>query len=108
LSDSFLTFFLSGYNGNNFFQFKLNQALLLALVSRWNERQANVPAFEAPSLSRGIVHNGLLVAGGQIKTFALSTAIKIDKQLHTSMTHSPARLRQAFVSGSFQVSVFHF
>jgi hypothetical protein len=32
-------------------------ALLLALVSRENERQANVPMFEAPNLSRGIVHN---------------------------------------------------
>ena len=32
-------------------------ALLLALVSRWNERQANVPMFEAPNLYRGIVHN---------------------------------------------------
>jgi hypothetical protein len=32
-------------------------ALLLALVSRVNVGQANVPMFEAPSLSRGIVHN---------------------------------------------------
>ena len=32
-------------------------ALLLALVSRGIERQANVPMFEAPNLSRGIVHN---------------------------------------------------
>jgi hypothetical protein len=31
--------------------------LLLALVSRGNERQANVPMFEAPTMSRGIVHN---------------------------------------------------
>jgi hypothetical protein len=35
----------------------LNLALLLALVSRGKERQANVPMFEAPYLSRGIVHN---------------------------------------------------
>jgi len=32
-------------------------ALLLALVSRGNVWQANVPMFEAPNLSRGIVHN---------------------------------------------------
>jgi len=32
-------------------------ALLLALVSHGNVRQAKVPMFEAPSLSRGIVHN---------------------------------------------------
>jgi hypothetical protein len=32
-------------------------ALLLALVSRGNERQAKVPMFEAPKLSHGIVHN---------------------------------------------------
>jgi hypothetical protein len=32
-------------------------ALLLALVSRENVQQANVPMFEAPYLSRGIVHN---------------------------------------------------
>jgi hypothetical protein len=35
-------------------------ALLLALVSRGKERQANVPMFEAPNLSRGIVHNDWL------------------------------------------------
>jgi hypothetical protein len=35
------------------------EALLLALVSRGNERQANVPVFEAPNLSSGIVHNDL-------------------------------------------------
>jgi len=40
------------------------------------------------------------VAGGQIKTFALSTVIKINKELQTSMTHSPARLPQAFVGSS--------
>jgi hypothetical protein len=43
--------------------------------------------------------NGWLVAGGQIKTFALSHVIKINKELQTSMTHSPARLPQAFVGG---------
>jgi len=32
-------------------------ALLLALVSVGNVWQANVPMFEAPNLSRGIVHN---------------------------------------------------
>ena len=32
-------------------------ALLLALVSRRNERQVKVPMFEALYLSRGIVHN---------------------------------------------------
>jgi hypothetical protein len=32
-------------------------ALLLALVSRGNVWQANVPIFEAPNLSRGIVHD---------------------------------------------------
>jgi hypothetical protein len=39
-------------------------ALLLALVSRGNERQANVPMFEAPNLSRGIVHNGFGLGEG--------------------------------------------
>jgi hypothetical protein len=34
-------------------------ALLLALVSRGIVWQANVPMFEAPDLSRGIVHNVL-------------------------------------------------
>jgi hypothetical protein len=47
--------------------------------------------------SPAIAHNVWLVAGGQIKTFALSQVIKINKELHTSMTHSPARLPQAFV-----------
>jgi len=32
-------------------------ALLLALVSRGKVRQAKLPIFEAPNLSRGIVHN---------------------------------------------------
>jgi hypothetical protein len=45
------------------------------------------------------------VEGGQIKTFVLSTAIKINKELHTSMTHSPARLPQAFVGGCGLTSV---
>jgi hypothetical protein len=45
--------------------------------------------------------NVWLVAGGQIKTFVLSHVIKINKELQTSMTHSPARLPQAFVSTSF-------
>jgi hypothetical protein len=44
-----------------------------------------------------IGHNVWLVAGGQIKTLALSTVIKINKELQTSITHSPARLPQAFV-----------
>ncbi len=35
-------------------------ALLLALVSRGNVGQANVPMFEAPNLSRGIVHNSIV------------------------------------------------
>jgi hypothetical protein len=35
-----------------------------------------------------------------IKTCALSKVIKINKELHTSMTHSPARLPQAIVGGS--------
>jgi hypothetical protein len=48
-----------------------------------------------------IVANVWLVAGGQIKTFVLSHVIKINKELQTSMTHSPARLPQAFVSTSF-------
>jgi predicted aspartyl protease len=48
-------------------------------------------------LSRKITANVWLVAGGQIKTFVLSTAIKINKELQTSMTHSPARLPQAVV-----------
>jgi hypothetical protein len=46
-----------------------------------------------------MAHNGWLVEGGQIKTFILSHVIKINKELQTSMTHSPARLPQAFVSG---------
>jgi hypothetical protein len=66
-----------------------------------NVRQANVPMFEAPNLSRGIVHNVWLVAGGQLKTFVLSHVIKINKELRTSRTHSPARLPQAFVVGSW-------
>jgi hypothetical protein len=41
------------------------------------------------------------VAGGQIKTFVLSHVIKINKELQTSMTHSPARLPQAFVGGRY-------
>ena len=49
--------------------------------------------------------NVWLVAGGQIKTFVLSHAIKINKELHTSMTHSPARLPQAIVGGSWILSV---
>ncbi|MFM7858155.1 MAG: hypothetical protein ACKO96_41110 [Flammeovirgaceae bacterium] len=44
-------------------------------------------------------HNGWLVAGGQLKTFVLSTVIKINKEVHTSMTRSPARLPLAFVVG---------
>jgi hypothetical protein len=45
--------------------------------------------------------NVWLVAGGQIKTYALSTVIKIIKELQTSMTHSPARLPQAIVRHSY-------
>jgi hypothetical protein len=52
--------------------------------------------FEAVS---HLAHNVWLVAGGQIKTFVLSHVIKINKELQTSMTHSPARLPQAFVGG---------
>jgi len=37
--------------------FCVHSALLLALVSRGNVQQANVPMFEAPNMSRGIVHN---------------------------------------------------
>jgi ribosome-associated protein YbcJ (S4-like RNA binding protein) len=37
--------------------------------------------------------NVQLIAGGQIKTFVLSTVIKINKEPQTSMTHSPARLQ---------------
>jgi hypothetical protein len=47
---------------------KLILALLLALVSRENVRQANVPMFEAPKLSRGIVHNvSICVRAGLLK-----------------------------------------
>jgi len=46
-------------------------------------------------MSSVIAANGLLVAGGQLKTFVLSNVIKINKELHISMTHSPARLPQA-------------
>jgi hypothetical protein len=48
-------------------------------------------------LLEAVAANGWLVAGGHIKTFVLSQVIKINKELHTSMTHSPARLPQAFV-----------
>jgi hypothetical protein len=51
---------------------KLILALLLALVSRENVRQANVPMFEAPKLSRGIVHNAKVCAGREIKACVLS------------------------------------
>jgi hypothetical protein len=44
-----------------------------------------------------VAANVWLAAGGRIKTFVLSTVIKINKKLHTSMTHSPARLPQAIV-----------
>jgi hypothetical protein len=44
--------------------------------------------------------NVWLVEGGQIKTFSFSTVIKISKELQNSMTHSPARLPQAFVGSS--------
>ncbi|MFM7852913.1 MAG: hypothetical protein ACKO96_13585, partial [Flammeovirgaceae bacterium] len=39
-----------------------------------------------------IGHNGWLVAGGQLENFVLSTVIKINKEVHTSMTRSPAHL----------------
>jgi len=48
-------------------------------------------------MSLRMSYNVWLVAGGQIKTCALSNVIKIYKELQTSMTHSPARLPQAFV-----------
>jgi len=44
-------------------------ALLLALVSRGNVRQVKVPMFEAPNLSRGIVHNVWLFAVAGIGGF---------------------------------------
>jgi hypothetical protein len=50
-----------------------------------------------------MAHNVWLVAGGQIKTFVLSHVIKISKELHTSMTHSPARLPQAVVGSRISV-----
>jgi hypothetical protein len=46
------------------------------------------------------------VEGGHIKTFVLSTVIKINKELQTSMTHSPARLPQAFVVRMGQLRPF--
>jgi hypothetical protein len=57
--------------------------------------------FEAVSR---LAHNVWLVAGGQLKTCALSNEIKINKELQTSMTQSPARLPQAFVIASLLFS----
>jgi hypothetical protein len=44
-------------------------------------------------LTQPITNNGQLIVWRAIKTFALSTVIKINKELQTSMTHSPARLQ---------------
>ena len=43
----------------------MHLALLLALVSRWKERQANVPNFETSILSSGIVHNVVCLRSGR-------------------------------------------
>ena len=47
-------------------------ALLLALVSRGNVRQAKVPMFEVPNLSRGIVHNVCVYGGLGFRSASLS------------------------------------
>jgi hypothetical protein len=61
--------------------------------------------FEPQICPGPIATNVWLVEGGQIKTFALSNVIKINKELQSSMTHSPARLPQAFVMHRFLYSL---
>jgi hypothetical protein len=53
-------------------------ALLLALVSRGNVRQAKVPMFEAPNLSRGIVHNGQVCDGCGLQSASLSHVAELN------------------------------
>jgi len=53
-------------------------ALLLALVSRGNVWQANVPMFEAPNMSRGIVHNGQVYDGCGLQSASLSHVAELN------------------------------
>ncbi len=68
-------------------------ALLLALVSRGNVWQANVPMFEAPNMSRGIVHNvSICVRAGLPKPRAVPDTERI-KDTKRWITRQP-RLTQ--------------
>jgi hypothetical protein len=85
---------------------KLILALLLALVSRENVRQANVPMFEAPKLSRGIVHNVCVSAVVPFRSLVLSHETKTlneDKTLNQLVT-APLQ-KHAVGSWAFQSSV---
>jgi hypothetical protein len=59
---------------------KLILALLLALVSRENVRQANVPMFEAPKLSRGIVHNVCVSSVVRFRSRVLSPTPNVERR----------------------------
>jgi len=45
----------------------------------------------------GLAGNGQLSAGVQLKNFALSNMIKLIKELHTSMMHSPRPVALSFL-----------
>jgi hypothetical protein len=68
-------------------------ALLLALVSRGNVWQANVPMFEAPNLSRGIVHN-VLALGEEADFEALNflPALNLIRSTKLHLSTEPAFL----------------
>jgi hypothetical protein len=55
-------------------------ALLLALVSRGNVRQANGPMYEAQYLSRGIVHNVCASAVARFRSRVLSPKPNVERR----------------------------
>ena len=81
-------------------------ALLLALVSRGNERQANVPMFEAPYLSRGIVHNVCVSAVVRFRSRFLAHETKRGTKIETYSLQLTAPLQKHFVSVRYFISPF--
>jgi hypothetical protein len=65
-------------------------ALLLALVSRGNERQAKVPIFEAPNLSRGILTNvWQLQEVGDFEAINCPASTELDRSTMLHLTTEP-------------------
>ena len=76
----------------------MHLALLLALVSRWKERQANVPNFETSILSSGIVHNVCVSAVVRFENVSVHRDQTLNEDKNFEL-HVTAPLQKHFVSG---------